>query len=57
MTRFPWFPLLLFALGVCLVLAYARLEAQADAEWQRTMDAISRQMTKRGEMRVRMVDK
>ena len=34
MTRL-WFPLLLAALAFCLLVAYARMERQADAEWDR----------------------
>ena len=32
MTRL-WFPLILAALAFCLLVAYARMECQADAEW------------------------
>jgi len=42
MTRL--FPLLLFAALVCALIAYARLEREADAEWQSVMDTIPRQM-------------
>jgi len=45
MTRL--FPLLLFAARLCCLIAYARLEREADREWQSVMDAIPRQMEAR----------
>lgn len=46
MTRFPWFPLFLLALAVCLLVAYARIEREADCEWQETCARIEREMAR-----------
>lgn len=42
MTRY--IPLILLALAVVALIAYARLEREADREWQSVMDAIPRKM-------------
>jgi hypothetical protein len=42
MTRL--FPLILLAALLCCLIAYARLEREAEVEWQSVMDTIPRQM-------------